>query len=111
MNEYQLEIANLKRTLEKARIDEAAPEIIEEYAAELRNLAALFEASKTVFEAGESESVIPRALDLVGYGDWTFDNVYSYVYDAAISEELDGRELSSIVNATDYAASLRAIFD
>ena len=111
MDEYQLEIQSIKATLEKLRADEAAPDLIEEYAAELRNLVALYDASKALFEAGDVEPGLGRALAQRGFGDWDFDNVYAFVYEAALAADLDDHELSSVVNSTDYAASLLLALD
>ncbi len=111
MDEYQEEIAGIKRTLEKLRADEAAPDLIEEYAAELRNLVALYDAAGAAYVAGEEDERVRKALAILGFGDWSFDNVYAFVYDAAIAEDLADHELSSIVNQTDYAESLRAALE
>ncbi len=109
MDEYQLEIGSVGSALEKLREDEANPDLIEEYAAEWRNLKAIYAAAKATFEAGLTEARLPQGLVMAGFGEWSLDNVYAFVYDAAMDCELECRELSEIVNSTDYAAALQDV--
>lgn len=111
MDEYQIEIREIRRTLARLRAEKAREELIEEYEAELRNLVALFEAATVTFEAAALEPQLRSALSSIGFGDWTFANVYSFVYEAAMEAESDGRDLANIITHTDYAASLLAALD
>jgi hypothetical protein len=106
VDEYQLEIQALRRRLSHLKSEKAEPELIEEYEVELRNLVALYDAATAAFSRGEDDRRLPSALELLGYGAWTFDNVYSFVYDAAIETDTDGRDLANVINHTDYGASL-----
>ena len=108
MDEYQLEIRSLKATLDQLRAAEADPALIDEYQAEFRNLSALYAAARHTLAAGEADSRLRRALAELGFGEWTLENVYSFVYEAATEADLDGAELATEVNDTDYAASLLA---
>jgi len=40
-------------------------------------------------------------------GDWTFDNVYFYVYEEAVALEPNGHDLATLIWHQDYAAPLR----
>lgn len=111
MDEYQLEIQALRRTLGRLKAEEAEPQILDEYEAELRNLAALYRAANETFEAGQDDPELRSALAELGMGDWAFPNVYAFIYEAALDEDLAGRELSAVVDATDYTASLRAALE
>ena len=108
MNEYEEELNELRLKLERLREAEAAPEIIEEHDCELRNLRAIYVAAQTTFAVGADDIEVQTALSELGFGNWTLDHVYSFVYDAAMDADLEGEELATIVNRTDYAASLRA---
>jgi len=108
VDEYQIEIRQLRRALARLRAEKAREQLIEEYEAELRNLAALYEAATDTFASGESEPQLQEALAGLGFGEWTLENVYTFVYEAAMEAEIDGRDLANIIHSTDYAASLRA---
>jgi len=109
VDEYQLEIRSLRTMLQRLRAAEGDPAVIEEYEAELRNLNALYAAAQHTLAAGHSDERLPLALAQLGFGEWTLDNVYSFVYEAATEADLDGHDLADEVDATDYAASLVAV--
>src|SRR4029077_18746183 len=109
MDEYQIEIRALRRTLARLKAEKASEALIEEYEAELRILVALYQAATETFERGESWPGLRRALTEIGFGDWTLTNVYSFVYEAAMDAEPDGRDLANVITHTDYPASLLAV--
>ncbi|MHB8488351.1 MAG: hypothetical protein ACYDCS_03530 [Candidatus Dormibacteria bacterium] len=112
MDEYQLEIQSLRRTLARLREEEADPALIEEYETEYRNLSSLYRAASDTFDADQTEPRLPDALASLGFGEWTLNNVYSFVYDASMELPVDdGRELARRIDETDYAASLLAVLD
>jgi hypothetical protein len=106
VDEYQIEISEVRRTLGRLKADKADAALIEEYEAELRNLTALYQAAVDTLEAGRGEPRIRSALSDLGFGDWTLPNVYSFVYEAAMSAEPDDRDLANVITHTDYATSL-----
>jgi len=106
VDEYQLEINEVRRTLARLKADRADAALIEEYEAELRNLRALYQAAVETLQAGEGEPRIREALHDLGFGDWTLPNVYSFVYEAAMAAEPDDRDLANVITHTDYATSL-----
>ncbi len=108
MDEYAVEINGLRRTLARLREQEAELAVIDEYEAELRNLTALYTAAQETLAAGDRDPRLPRALDELGFGGWELPNVYSFVYEASMDADGDGRELSSIVRQIDFPASLLA---
>jgi hypothetical protein len=108
VDEYQLEIQDIRRTLMRLKADKAAEDLIEEYEAELRNLLALYEAATDTFEQGRRQPRLRDALAELGFGEWTLTSVYSFVYEAAMETETAGRDLANVINHTDYAASLLA---
>lgn len=106
MDEYQIEIREVRRTLARVRAAQARPEVIEEYEAELRNLVALYEAATDTLNNRDPR--LPGALEELGFGPWELTNVYSFVYEAAMDAELDGRDLANVITHTDYASSILA---
>ena len=111
MDEYQVEIQGVQATLARLRSQEARADIIEEYEAELRNLKALLRAAAETFAAGAADPRLAKALALVGLGEWTLANVYSFVYDASMDMDTEGLDLAAVIDETDYAASLLAALD
>jgi hypothetical protein len=106
MDEYQIEINDIRRTLARLKADKADAALIEEYEAELRNLRALYQAAVDTLQAGEREPRMQGALSDLGFGEWTLPNVYSFVYEAAMAAEPDDRDLANVITNTDYATSL-----
>ena len=111
VDEYQLEIQSLRRQLAKLKADKAEPALIEEHEAELRNLVALYDAATAAFAAGGDDARVADALLLLGFGGWSFDNVYSFVYDAAMETDPGDLDLANVITHTDYAASLLLALD
>jgi hypothetical protein len=108
VDEYAAEIGSLQRTVARLRAEEAEERIVEEYEVELRNLRALYEAAQRTMKEGEEDPRLARALAELGFGGWSLDSVYSFVYEAAMDADTGGRELSVVVGEIDFAASLVA---
>ena len=111
MDEYQLEIQHLRRQLAHLHETEADPALIEEYEAEVRNLTALYGATRVTYDAGVHDRRLVDALELLGFGEWTLDNVYSFVYDMSMDLPLAGQDLAALVDTTDYAGSLLEVLE
>jgi hypothetical protein len=108
VDEYALEIDSLRRTLDRLRAEEADPTIIDEYEVELRILRALYAAALETVAAGDLDPRLSGALEQLGFGAWGLDGVYSFVYEAALDAETDGRDLAAVIGETDFAGSLLA---
>src|SRR5690242_15999276 len=111
MDEYELEIESVRRTLAQLRERQARPELIAEYEAELRNLRALYRAATETLASGDADPRLPHALDALGFGRWSLAGVYSFVYDLATDIDAGGRDLAAIVDQTDFAGSLLEALD
>jgi hypothetical protein len=112
VDEYQLEIQSLRRTLARLREADADAALIEEYETEYRNLSSLYRAASETFAADEKDPRLAEVLESLGFGEWTLSNVYSFVYDASMELPVDdGRELARRIDETDYAASLLAVLE
>lgn len=111
LDEYQLEIQSIRSTLNKLRADEADPELIEEYEAELRILMALYDAATETLEAGTRDGRLRTVLAELGFGEWTMENVYSFIYDAALDMDVAGHDLAARVSQTDFVGALLSAAD
>lgn len=102
-----MEMEEIQRSLAGLRERQGDPIIIAELEAELRILQSLYATSWDVFEAGQVDGAARRAFAAQHLGDWTYTNVYSFVYDRAIEIEPGRRELSSLVPEIDYLDLIR----
>jgi hypothetical protein len=107
MDEWQLEMEEIKRALAGLKARHGDPVVIEELEAELRILQSLYITAWRLFDAGAEDSDLRIDFRATGMGEWTFDNVYSFVYEIAIKLELGSRELSSLVPEVDYEDLIR----
>ena len=106
MDEYLLEINDLRRRIAKLKFERASVVIIEELETQLRILKAIYDSATGVFAAGEKDRRLPAGFRERQLGDWTFDNVYFYVYEQAVALEPDGHDLATMIWHHDYAAPL-----
>jgi len=108
MDEYLLEIENIRRTLNRLKVERAQAALIEEYELEVRNLTALYEAAQETHAAGERDRRLPEALANLGFGAWTLTNVYSFVYDVVMDVEVGDGGIAQEARQTDFAGTLLA---
>jgi hypothetical protein len=108
MDEYTLEINELRRRIAKLKFDRAPVDVIEELEAQLRILKAIYDATWSVYQEGERDSNLPARFKALGFGAWTFDNVYFYVYEEAVKLDPEGHDLASRISERDYLAPLAA---
>jgi hypothetical protein len=106
MDEYMVEINDLRRRIGRLRFERASLTIIEELEAQLRILRAIYGSASNLYAAGESDRRLRAGLSDQDLGDWTFDNVYAYVYEQAVALEPDGQDLATMIWHHDYAAPL-----
>ena len=106
-DEYRLEILGLRRRLAHLQETDADPALIDEYEAELRNLTALYRAALATLEAGEADPRLAAALEQLGFGEWTLNHVYAFVYELSMELPVDPRrDLATVIDSTDFAGSL-----
>ena len=106
MDEYQVEINDLRRRIAKLKFERASATIIEELEAQLRILRAIYDSATSLFAAGEGNSRLQAGLRKQEFGSWTFDEVYAYVYEQAVDLEPGGQDLASVIWHHDFAAPL-----
>jgi DNA mismatch repair ATPase MutS len=108
MDEYLLEINDLRRRIAKLKFERASITIIEELEAQLRILKAIRDSATELFAAGEKDSRLQVSFRERELGTWTFENVYFYVYEQAVALEPDGHDLATLIWHHDYLAPLRS---
>lgn len=105
MDEYTVEMNDLRRRIAKLKFERASQTIIEELEAQLRILKAIYDSAASLYAAGERDPRLQAGLDQQ-LGSWTFDNVYAFVYEQAVELEPDGQDLATAIWHHDYAAPL-----
>jgi hypothetical protein len=106
MDEYLLEINDLRRRIAKLKFERASLTIIEELEAQLRILKAIYDSALALYAVGEKDRQLQASFGQRDLGGWTFDNVYFYVYEQAVAIEPDGHDLATLIWQHDYQAPL-----
>src|SRR3982074_1645648 len=106
MDEYMLEINDLRRRIAKLKFEGGSVGSTEELEAQLAILKALYESATGLFSAGEKNPRLQAGFRQRQLGNWTFDNVYFYVYEQAVALEPDGHDLATLIWHHDYAGLL-----
>jgi hypothetical protein len=106
MDEYMVEINDLRRRIAKLKFERASATIIEELEAQLRILKAIYGSANNLFAAGETNPRLPTGFREHDLGSWTFDDVYAYVYDEAVALEPNGQDLATVIWHHDYVSPL-----
>lgn len=104
MDDYTREIADLKAEIEarqeaeedaSAGVAQSARDEISELEMQLEILTELYRRAKDLHARGEHDEAMRRGLKLRGYGDWTLENVYAFVYESAV--DLPGQSHQAFV--------------
>src|SRR3984893_3146736 len=97
MDEYMLEINDLRRRIAKLKFERGSVVIIEELEDQLRILKAIYDSATGLFSAGEQDRRLQPGFRERQLGSWTFENVYFYVYEQAVALEPDRQELAILI--------------
>jgi hypothetical protein len=109
MDDYSKEIADLRREIERLIEAEAEAQEIAELEMQARVLEALYAQAEVLFERGRDDADLRRQLRMRGYGDWTLDNVYAFVFETAVElPEVETRAFLQGITHTDFAGLLVA---
>ena len=76
---------------------------------QLQILRTLYQQATMLLAEGEGNPELRRNLAMRGYGDWTLDNVYAFVYERSV--ELESKAHSAFVGGiktTDFALLLNS---
>ena len=109
MNDYQKEIADLETQIDQLVEAEGDAKTIAELSMQLEILKAIYARAIDLLERGKKDEDLRYGLRIQGYGDWTVDNVYAFVYERAV--ELEPRAHRAFVGGiktTDFALLLNS---
>jgi hypothetical protein len=109
VNDYQKEIADLETQIDQLVEAEGEAKTIAELSMQLEILKAIYARAIDLLERGKKDEDLRYGLRIQGYGDWTLDNVYAFVYERAV--ELEPRAHGAFVGGiktTDFALLLNS---
>ncbi len=87
MDDYQKEIADLETQVEQLVEAEGDAKTIAELSMQLDILKAIYARATDLFGRGQKDEDLRYGLRIQGYGDWTLDNVYAFVYERSVEIE------------------------
>ncbi len=108
MDEFIAEIRDLEQRIRNLETAEAPEAVIDEFRDQVRNLRRLYQASEELFAAGREDGSLQKKLHDLGFGEWTFPNVYSFVYERTFDADVERETLVHLIGTTDYATLLRS---
>ena len=109
MDDYQKEIADLEAQVEQLVEEEGDARTIAELSMQLEILKAMYTRATDLYQRGLKDDNLRYGLRIQGYGDWTLDNVYAFVYERAV--ELEPKAHSAFVGGiknADFALMLNS---
>jgi hypothetical protein len=107
VDDYQKEIADLEAQVEQLVEAEGDAKTIAELSMQLEILKAIYARTTDLFQRGNKDDGLRYGLRIQGYGDWTLDNVYAFVYERSV--ELEPKAHSAFVGgirSADFALML-----
>ena len=87
MDDYQKEIADLETQVEQLVEADGDAKTIAELSMQLDILKAIYARAIDLHRRGVEDEDLRYGLRIQGYGDWTVDNVYAFVYERAVELE------------------------
>ncbi|HLQ60481.1 MAG TPA: hypothetical protein VK131_01305 [Candidatus Acidoferrales bacterium] len=87
MDDYQKEIRELEAQIDALVEEEGDARTIAELGMQLEILKALYARARDLFGEGERDQEMRHSLAIRGYGEWTLENVYAFVYEQAVDLE------------------------
>ncbi len=109
MDDYQKEIADLEVQVEQLVEAEGDAKTIAELSMQLDILKAIYTRATETYQRGRHDEGLRYGLRIQGYGDWTLDNVYAFVYERSV--ELEPQAHSAFVGgikSADFALMLNS---
>jgi hypothetical protein len=107
VDDYQKEIADLETQVDRLVEEEGDAKTIAELSMQLEILRAIYVRATDLYTRGVKDEGLRYGLRIQGYGDWTIDNVYAFVYERSV--ELEPHAHSAFVGgikAADFALML-----
>jgi hypothetical protein len=111
VDDYSKEIADLRREIARLIEAEAEAQEIAEVEMQARVLEAFYEQALLLFERGRDDADLRRQLRTRGYGDWSLDHVYAFVFETAVDlPDVDPNPKAFLrgISHTDFASLLVA---
>ncbi len=90
MDEYAREIGDLTAQIDAMIEEEADRKEIAELQMQLEILRALYRQATHLLDLGARVPELRENLAVRGYGEWTLDNVYAFVYETSVDLPSDG---------------------
>jgi hypothetical protein len=109
VDDYQKEIADLETQVEQLVEEEGDARTIAELSMQLEILKAIYTRVTDLFTRGLKDEGLRYGLRIQGYGGWTIDNVYAFVYERSV--ELEPNAHSAFVGGiktADFALMLNS---
>ncbi len=109
MDDYQKEIADLETQVEQLVEAEGDAKTIAELSMQLEILKAIYARATDLHQRGLRDEGLRYGLRIQGYGDWTIDNVYAFVYERSVEIEPEPhRAFVGGIRSTDFALMLNS---
>jgi hypothetical protein len=109
VDDYQKEIADLETQVEQLVEEEGDARTIAELSMQLEILKAIYTRVTDLYTRGLKDEGLRYGLRIQGYGGWTIDNVYAFVYERSV--ELEPNAHSAFVGGiktADFALMLNS---
>ncbi len=109
MDDYQKEIADIDTQVEQLVEAEADAKTIAELSMQLEILKAIYARATDLYQRGRIDEGLRFGLRIQGYGEWSLDNVYAFVYERSV--ELEAAAHSAFVGGiknADFALMLNS---
>ncbi|MGH7877098.1 MAG: hypothetical protein ACRENM_05430 [Candidatus Dormibacteraceae bacterium] len=107
MDEYQKEIADLRAQIDELLLAEGDKDQIRELMMQAQLLDALYARALELLAVGAKAPELRQRLMTRGYGEWILDNVYAFIYEAAVEIPGEHHSFLSAIEGTDFAQLLR----
>ena len=109
MDDYQKEIADLETQVEQLVEAEGDARTIAELSMQLDVLKAIYARTLDLYQRGQKDDGLRYGLRIQGYGDWTIDNVYAFVYERSVELEPNAHHaFVGGIKAADFALMLNS---
>ena len=107
MDDYQKEIADLETQLDDLVEGEGDAKTIAELSMQLEILKAIYARATDIYTRGVKDEGLRYGLRIQGYGDWTIDNVYAFVYERSVELEPNAHSaFVGCIKTADFALML-----
>jgi hypothetical protein len=109
LDDYQKEIADLETQVEQLVEAEGDAKTIAELSMQLDILKAIYSRATDLLQRGTVDEGLRYGLRIQGYGDWTLDNVYAFVYERSVElEPAPHRAFVVGIRSADFALMLNS---